>query len=87
MPPSLECLQEFGKSFISGITLTDMQREMIEKKTRLQSNCVRWHEERFCRLTASNFGKIIKRKSEFENLAQELLSNKKLSDLPALKWG
>ena len=60
LPPSLECLEEFGKSFISGITPTDMQREMIEKKTRLQSNCVRWHEERFCRLTDSNFGKIIK---------------------------
>ena len=87
LPPSFECLQEFGKSFISGITPTDMQREMIEKKTRLQSNCVRWREERYCRLTASNFGKIIKRKSEFENLALELLSRKNLSDVPALKWG
>lgn len=60
LPPSFECLQEFGKSFISEITPTDLQREIIEKKTRLQSNCVRWHEERYCRLTASNFGKVIK---------------------------
>ena len=36
LPRSLECLQEFGISFTSGITPTDMQREMIEKKTRLQ---------------------------------------------------
>ena len=87
LPPSFECLQEFGKLFISEITPTDLQREIIEKKTKLQSDCVRWHEERYCRLTASNFGKIVKRKSEFLNLALELLSSKKLLDVPALKWG
>ena len=33
LPPSFECLQEFGKSFITEITPTDLQQELIEKKT------------------------------------------------------
>ena len=87
LPPSFECLQEFGICFIAEITPTDLQRELIERKTRLQANCVRWHEERFCRLTASNFGKVVQRKSEFQKLALELLSNKTLLNVPSLKWG
>ena len=65
LAPSFECLHEFGKSFISEITPTDLQQDLIEKKTRLQTNSARWHEERYCRPTASNFGKVIQRKSEF----------------------
>ena len=76
LPPSFECLQKFGKCFIAEITPTDLQRELIERKTQLQANCVRWHEEQFCRLTASNFGKVVQWKSEFQKLALELLSNK-----------
>lgn len=87
LPPSLECIDEFGRKFVSGISLSDVQRRLIEKKTRLQANCVRWHEERYCRLTSSNFGRIVKRKSGFENLALELLRPQKLLNVPALKWG
>ena len=87
LPPSLECIQEFGQRFISGITLSNSQKQLIEKKTHLQAECVRWHEERYCRLTASNFGRVIKRKSEFDKLATELLSTKNLTTVPAIKWG
>lgn len=87
LPPSFECVQQLGQQFISGITPSDSQRQLIEKKTRLQSECVRWHEERYCRLTASNFGRVIQRKSEFNKLALELLSTKNLSNVPAIKWG
>ena len=52
----------------------------------MQVECVRWHEERYCRLTASNFGCVIQRKSEFHKLALELLSPKNLSNVPAIKW-
>ena len=58
LPTSLECIQELGQSFISGIAPNDLQRQLIEK-THLQSECVRWHEERSCRLIASNFGHVI----------------------------
>ena len=64
LPPSLECIQELGQSFISGIAPNDLQRQLIEK-THLQSECVRWHEECYFRLTASNFGHVIQQKSEF----------------------
>ena len=55
------------------------QRTNIEKKTHTQATCARWHEEHFCRLTASNFGAVIKRKSNYEKLAHSLLENKVLS--------
>ena len=55
----LEGIQELRQSFASGIAPNDLQRQLIEKKTRLQSECVRWHEERYCRLTASNFSRVI----------------------------
>ena len=60
---------------------------MIEIKTRLQSKCIRWHEERFCRLTASNFGRVLQRKSRFDTLALELLQPKPLQNVPAIQWG
>ena len=60
---------------------------MIEIKTRLQSKCIQWHKERFCRLTASNFGRALQRKSRFDTLALELLQPKPLQNVPAIQWG
>ena len=60
LPPSLHALQD-------GITPNDQQRSDIEKATRMQANCVRWHEERYCKLTASNFGAVVKRRSAHTN--------------------
>ena len=53
----------------------------------MQGECVRWHKECYCRFTASNFGHVVKRKSEFHNLALKLLSTKNLSNIPAIKLG
>ena len=52
----------------------------------MQGECVMWHEEHYCRLTVSNVGRVVKQKSGFRNLAFELLSNKNLSNIPAIKW-
>jgi len=41
----------------------------IEMKTRPQSYCARWHEERYCRLTASNFGVVIKLFAKFKEIS------------------
>ena len=45
-----------------------------------------WHEERYCRLTASNFGAVVRCRSAHVNLAKSLLSGKVLSNVRALKW-
>ena len=37
----------------------------IERNTRGQSQCTKWHAERKIRLTASNFGAVIKRRKQF----------------------
>lgn len=41
----------------------DMDFEKLEVATRAQSNCREWFEARESRLTASNFGKVLNRKS------------------------
>ena len=88
LPPSLRYLQELGEEFVEGITPSNQQKLDIEKATRMQANCLRWHEERYCRLTASNFGAVVKRRSAHSNLATTLLSNKMLpSTIQAIKWG
>ena len=67
LPPTLELFQELGKKFIDVITLNSEQRINAEQKTRMQANCVQWHEEHFCRLTASTFGTVMKRKSDHQS--------------------
>ena len=87
LPPSFHVLQELGQEFIDGITPNSQQKSEIEKATRMQANCVCWHEERYCRLTASNFGAVVKRRSAQTNLATSILSSKVLSNVRAIKWG
>ena len=87
LPPSFHVLQELGQEFIDGITPNSQQKSEIEKATRMQANCVRWHEERYCRLTASNFGAVVKRRSAHTNLATSILSSKMLLHVRAIKWG
>ena len=48
----------------------------IEKKTRAQYKSAEWECERKYRLTASNFGRIIKRKRNHDSLAKNLLNPK-----------
>ena len=87
LPPSFSVLQELGEEFVSDITPNNQQKCDIEKATRPQANCVHWHEECYCRLTASNFGAVVKRKSAHSNLANSILSSKVLSTIQAVKWG
>ena len=68
LPPTCECIQSYGQQFIDGITPTEDQKKNIEEKTRLQGACVRWHQEHYCRLTASHFGQVFNRKSGFDKL-------------------
>ena len=56
--------------------------------TRGQRLCKRWQEERLYRITASKFGRVIKRHRNHTKLAKQLLYTKVASGgVAALVWG
>lgn len=87
LPPTWEVIQNYGKEFITGITPSAEEKAVVENKTRLQASALRWHEERFSRLTASNFGSVMIRKSSFDKLARDILFKKVPSEVTSIKWG
>ena len=87
LPHTLQTIQKLGEEFVAALKPTADEMTAIEEKTRLQANAVRWHEEKYCRLTASNFGKVVLRKSEFDKLAKDILFTKVPSGVPSIKWG
>ena len=87
LPLTWQTIQECGKEFIAGITPSDAEKAAIKEKTRLQSRSVRWHKERLNRLTASNFGRVIVRKSGFDKLAKDILFVTVPVGVPSIKWG
>lgn len=72
-----ELMEEKKQQFIRNLTLTQKEREQLELDTRDQSCCQKWFSERRNRLTASNFGKIIKMRptTSCRNTVYELLYN------------
>ena len=86
LPPPPNVIVGFGETFLKGITPTVAQKELVETKTRKQAVSLRWHEEHFGRLTASNFGRVLLRKSAFDKLGCDLHS-KDLSNVAAIRWG
>ena len=50
---SLLSLEEHAARIEVGMTLTPMKRDELEKSTRQQSSCPRWHAEHSGRITAS----------------------------------
>lgn len=46
------------------VAITWEQAQSLEERTRDQAKCREWHEERSKRITASNFGKVMKRKAK-----------------------
>jgi len=55
-----ELMIEKKQQFIKNLTLTQKEGEVLELETREESCNQKWYSERRNRLTASNFGKIIK---------------------------
>lgn len=53
----------------------------IQRKTREQSNCQEWKDERTFWLTTSNFGLIKERKRNHETLVKNLLNPKPFSSM------
>ena len=69
------CIQSERK-FMEQLCVTKDKLNDIEKKTRAQYKSAEWECERKYRLTASNFGRIIKRKRNHDSLAKNLLNPK-----------
>ena len=61
------------ESFVSSLKLTDQQIHALEYRTRGQASNQLWLQHRFGRLTASNFGKIVKRTAPMLSLVEQLL--------------
>ena len=63
------------KYYIEQVSVTSNQRTTIETETRSQSQNTHWHDERRKRLTASNFGSVMKRRltSKVTPLVKQLL--------------
>ena len=87
LPPSFQSLTSYFDKFVSMITPSDDQRRVVEENTRRQASCKRWKEERYLRLTASNFGRVMLRRSNHIKLADEILNSKLADTIPSLKWG
>ena len=70
------------------VVVTATHAEEIEQQTRLQSETGIWYQQRRLRLTASNFGRVVKRRSTtcVANLVKSLLYSKNL-DTSSLRWG
>jgi len=87
LPPTLETITSYADCFLKMMQPSDEQRKAVEKNTRRQSLCKRWREERYLRLTASNFGRVMLRKSNYPKLAEEIFFSKISGDMPSIKWG
>lgn len=72
--PEMELKQQ-KKEYLASLNLNNEKREELERKTRQQSESPEWLEERRKRVTASNFGRICKRRptTSCQNLVRNLL--------------
>ena len=87
LPPTLQAVVSYRDKFLKLLQPDGEQRKAVEKATRRQSSSKRWREERYLRLTASNFGRVMLRKSNYAKLAEEILFTKLPDTIPSLKWG
>lgn len=77
------------ENFISSLKLDDNQRRELQEKTKDQRECQLWKDERRKRLTASNFGRVFKARSNNTKLRliKEILHGDDISNVPSIKYG
>lgn len=81
---------EMAKStFLKNLEKTEEERRDIEERTVLQSECGEWMEIRRNLLTASNFGKVVKRKknNSCANMVKNLLYRPNISHVASISHG
>lgn len=71
----MDILEKPESTFVKNQKKTDEERQHIETRTILQSSLSEWLELRRSLLTASNFGRIVKKRKETNcsNIVEELL--------------
>ena len=85
-PPNITFISQLIEELITQLTRNSKEIAAIERATVGQSVRKRWHEERYGRLTASNFGKIYKAK-KYDSLTTYLLSSGTKLSSRAIQWG
>ena len=77
-----------GEFYAREITVNSEEASKIEVETRGQSDSPSWYHHRRIRLTASNFGKVAKRRptTPVANLVKSLLYSRSV-ETKALRWG
>ncbi|XP_047516704.1 uncharacterized protein LOC125057211 [Pieris napi] len=85
MPP--EELQLAKENFIKNLESLVADREAVEKKTVLQRDSTDWLELRKNLLTASNFGRVIKRRKRPGNLVKDILYKDNITHITSIAHG
>ncbi|XP_046961250.1 uncharacterized protein LOC124530923 [Vanessa cardui] len=85
----VDLLDKMKNDFIKSLDKTDEERAMIERKTILQSANGEWLEMRRSLLTASNFGRVIKRRvnTPCANLVKDILYRKNIDHVESIAHG
>ena len=77
------CVEFFRRE----VNVDQQKATIVEEQTRLQSDDSLWFQQRWLRLTASNYGKVARRRSTpVANLVKSLLYNKPVNT-KGLRWG
>lgn len=76
-------------TFLQNLSKTKAERERIERATVLQSSCSEWMELRRKILTASNFGKVVRRRNDIScsNLVKDILYKDSIAHVSSIKHG
>ena len=84
-----DILKKMKDNFILSLKKTDEERNLIEKKTILQKDSSEWMELRRSLLTASNFGRVIKKRinTGCANLVKDILYKKNMDHISSIKHG
>lgn len=84
-----EMLEESKKIFLNNLAETAKNRNQIERNTILQSGSSEWLELRRQILTASNFGRVIKRRNDVSccNLVKDILYKQSIGHVQSIKHG
>lgn len=84
-----EVLEKLKENFVNSLKKTSEERAMIERQTILQRDSSEWMELRRSLLTASNFGRVIKRKltTRCANLVKDILYKTNIDHVASIKHG
>lgn len=85
----LDVLEKVKDTFLTNLKKSKEERQKIERQTILQSGSSEWMELRRNLLTASNFGRVIKRRPDIScaNLVKDLLYKLCLDHVKSIKHG